>query len=41
MKQRPTSAHAMNKEPAEFHKAVMQEFVRVSDRDGDRVSGYG
>ena len=35
MKQRPTSAHAMNKEPAEFHKAVMQEFVDAVHADGE------
>lgn len=35
MKQRPTSAHAMNKEPAEFHKAVMQEFVDAAHADGE------
>ena len=35
MKDRPTSAHAANRAPAEFHKAVMKEFVDAANADGE------
>ena len=35
MKERPTSAHAANRAPAEFHKAVMKEFVDAANADGE------
>lgn len=34
MKQRPTSAHAANRAPAEFHKAEMKRFVDEANADG-------
>ena len=34
MAQRPTSAHAANRAPAEFHKAEMQKFVDAANADG-------
>ena len=35
LKERPTSAHAANRAPAEFHKAVMKEFVDAANADGE------